>query len=359
MGFLDFLFGSKSESTVSNQPQQVTGAPAGAAKVRVIEKRGKRTWLYDDEALKLDDYHGLTTWRSIRASAGTYFQDDLAAIDADTISVRVIDQRSAYLPGDWTHISDDQYAIVSDDNIALSLAYKDKLSDAGISEGDYVTCALSRPPHSNELALYILLTEQQDEAIEEAKALRSMRRRTGMDLPAGSDCVSINIDDDKWPLPDMPGRTYRSVSHEETCSKRPCSQSSCASLVATFCKMPHFASVWHTSCRSLSVDNVQLLRCHDASGDERGDDCRAVRAVHVRGHLHAAEHRLSLPKKAPPPPRRAGEGPRPSRGAAHPTCRPSGRFLRERPATALELLVGSVGERLAHGLVRLVAVAAV
>ena len=212
MGLLSFLFGNKSESAVSTQPQQATGAPTGAAKVRVIEKRGKRTWLYDDEALELDDYHGLTTWRSIRASASTYFQDDLAAIDADTISVRVIDQRSAYLPGDWTYISDDQYAIVSDDNIALSLVYKDKLSDAGISEGDYVTCALSRPPHSNELALYILLTEQQDEAIGEAKALRSMRRRTGMDLPAGSDCVTINIDDDKWPLPDMPGRTYHSAS---------------------------------------------------------------------------------------------------------------------------------------------------
>lgn len=212
MGLLGFLFGSKSESTVSSQPQQATSEPSGAAKVRVIEKRGKRTWLYDDEVIELDDYHGLTTWRSIRASASTYFQDDLAAIDADTISVRVIDQRSAYLPGDWTYISDDQYAIVSDDNIALSLAYKDKLSDASISEGDYVTCALSRPPHSNELALCILLTEDQDEAIEEAKALRSMRRRTGMDLPAGSDCVTINIDDDKWSLPDMPGRTYHSAS---------------------------------------------------------------------------------------------------------------------------------------------------
>lgn len=212
MGLFSFLFGSKSEPAVSSQPKQATSAPTGAAKVRVIEKRGKRTWLYDDEALELDDYHGLTTWRSIRASASTYFQGDLAVIDADTISVRVIDQRSAYLPEDWTYISDDQYALVSDDNIALSLAYKDKLSDAGISEGDYVTCALSRPPHSNELVLYILLTEQQDEAVDEAKAIRSMRRRTGMDLPAGSDCVTINIDEDKWPLDDMSGRTYHSAA---------------------------------------------------------------------------------------------------------------------------------------------------
>lgn len=212
MGLLDFLFGCKNEAPINHSPKQTISAPTGAAKVRIIERRGKRTWLYNDEALKLDDYHGLTTWRSIRASASAYFQDDLAAIDADTISVRVIDQRSAYLPGDWTYISDDQYALVSDDIIALSLAYKDRLSDAGISEGDYVTCALSRPPQSNELALYILLTEQQDEAVKEANALKSMRRRTGMDLPAGSDCVTINIDDDKWPLADVPGRTYHSAS---------------------------------------------------------------------------------------------------------------------------------------------------
>lgn len=212
MGLLDFLFGSKNEATVSNQPEQMMSAPTEPAKVKVIEKRGKRSWLYYDETFEIDDYHGLTTGRSIRASASTYFQDDLAKINADTISVRVIDQRSAYLPGDWTYISDDQYALVSDDNIALSLVYKDKLGDAGILEGDYVTCALSRPPHSNELALYILLTEQQDEAIDEAKALRSMRRRTGMDLPAGSDCVTINIDEDKWPLDDMSGRTYHSAA---------------------------------------------------------------------------------------------------------------------------------------------------
>ena len=84
MGLLDFLFGCKNEAPINHSPKQTISAPTGAAKVRIIERRGKRTWLYNDEALKLDDYHGLTTWRSIRASASAYFQDDIAAIDAAT-----------------------------------------------------------------------------------------------------------------------------------------------------------------------------------------------------------------------------------------------------------------------------------
>lgn len=187
-------------------------------KIVVVEPLGKRSWLYNAENgvkgsvdEQLSGKLTLTVANAKKASAFFYFQDLLSHIEADTIEVRAIDQRKAVLPDDWTYISDDQLALVSGDNIAISLIYKDRLAPLGYVEGTSIRCALSRPPYTDGAIIpSVLMTDEMVEAdnrISEEKYLAKISEHSGMHVRDRDKFVCVRISQDRWLDGEYPRKT--------------------------------------------------------------------------------------------------------------------------------------------------------
>ena len=172
MGFFKLL----ASSIIHNEnPSKTRGYVC--PKVPVLESGGCRSWLYAAETKRDKNGYrwaecGSSIQNAMRASACSYFQDLILKISGDTIGIRAIPPKDAILPQDWTFASNDQYALVDDNNVAISLIYKKYLQKAGYSIGQKIPCAISRPRMGKgDIELHILMTE---EAIE--KELKRQQR---------------------------------------------------------------------------------------------------------------------------------------------------------------------------------------
>ncbi|MDM8162454.1 hypothetical protein QUV94_00955 [Collinsella intestinalis] len=151
---------------------------------------------------------------SVKAAACSYFQDLLSQVIADTVIVRVVEQKDAKLPDDWTYINDSEVALVDDNGVAISLFNRRDLEFVGCEVGEYVACAVLRGPYHGDNCkfLSVLMSDFAAEHQDEISERKRMSRLMGMDMPLGLDYAEVNIDGVEWQLDHHPDRKLHTGS---------------------------------------------------------------------------------------------------------------------------------------------------
>lgn len=225
MGFLRFL---KDHIAASVHRPESPSEPQ-IPRVTTIEPDGGRTWLYVAEygekgSLEPDGSISLNVENSVGTRASPYFQEQLAQVSGDTILVRAVEQSDAVLPPDWTYFDESEMALVGENAIAISLIDRDKVAKAGFSAGDYMRCAVVRPPYAGIIVLHVLMTEDAIKAEEnraKAQRLRTISSRSGIVVTDESLVANLYPKREQWTGGDWPTESaYFTPSFEKVAPKK-------------------------------------------------------------------------------------------------------------------------------------------
>ena len=225
MGFFRFL----KEHAAASVRQSESSSESRIPRVTTIERDGDRTWLFVAEygekgSLEPNGSISLNVENAVGTRASLYFQEQLARVSGDTILVRAVEQCDAVLPPDWTYFDESEMALVGENAIAISLIDRDKIAKAGFSAGDYMRCAVVRPPYAGLIILHVLMTEDAIKAEDDrvkVQRLRAISSRSGIEVTDESLMANLYPKRGQWTGGDWPTEsTYFTPSFEKVTPKK-------------------------------------------------------------------------------------------------------------------------------------------
>lgn len=201
MGFIDVTLGGKEAPAPPPPPpaapvtreQQLTPyeelswlaahADDPEAGCEVVEPAGMRTWTYLPENGVRGGFDPLSrpdvsfaVADALRVGGYRGLQPALAALEGDTVYVKVVSGKAAIIP-EGMSVPDSMVAVVDRSNRVLGRIDWSDFLLSGQPYNDFVPCAVARQPWSELVVLYILLNEKGKRKM--AKKMEKLQRKLG------------------------------------------------------------------------------------------------------------------------------------------------------------------------------------